>query len=93
MIEGGPWSGTSANTNLIIASGDRVGADITGLGIIKSFGKWPMVTSKDVWEQRQIRHAIELDIGNRKEDLKLVAGKGGTDFQGLMDKARKHIGL
>ncbi len=93
MIEGGPWSGTPADTNLIIASGDRVGADIIGLAIIKSFGKWPMVTSKDIWEQRQIRHAIELGIGHKKEDLKLVSGKGSTDFQGLMEKARKQLGL
>jgi len=93
MIEGGPWSGTPADTNLIIASGDRTGADITGLGIIKSFGKWPMVTAKDVWEQRQIRHAIELGIGQRREDMKLVTGKGSRDFQGLMEKARKHIRL
>src|SRR3972149_689050 len=55
MIEGGPWEGTSADTNLIIASGDRVAADIVGLGIIKSFGNWKMVTEKEVWEQRQIK--------------------------------------
>jgi len=93
MIEGGPWSGTPADTNLIIASGDRVGADITGLGIIKSFGKWPMVTAKDVWEQRQIKHAIELGIGHRKEELKLITGKGGPDFQGLMEKVKRQMGL
>ncbi len=93
MIEGGPWSGTPANTNLIIASGDRIGADVTGLGIIKTFGKWTMVTGKEVWEQRQLRHAIELGIGNRKGDLKLVAGKGGSGFKGLMERARRLIGL
>ncbi|MBE7415751.1 MAG: hypothetical protein HS130_11190 [Deltaproteobacteria bacterium] len=40
MIEGGPWQGTPAKTNLVIASGDRVAADIAGLGLIRSFGMW-----------------------------------------------------
>jgi uncharacterized protein (DUF362 family) len=51
MIEGGPWKGRAQRTDLIIASGDRVAADVVGLGIIKSFGRWPMVTTKDVWAQ------------------------------------------
>jgi hypothetical protein len=36
MIEGGPWEGTPAPTGIIIASGDRVAADIAGLGVIRS---------------------------------------------------------
>ncbi|MBI5096918.1 MAG: hypothetical protein HZB32_04665 [Nitrospirae bacterium] len=85
MREGDPWKGTPANTNLIIASGDRVGADAVGLGIIKSFGKWPMITEKDIWEQRQIKRAIELGVGAKKEDLKLVVGKGSGEFRRLME--------
>lgn len=72
MIEGGPWEGTSIDTNLIIASGDRVAADIAGLNIIKGFGRWKMVTEKDVWEQRQIKRALELGLGARKEEIKII---------------------
>lgn len=78
MIEGGPWEGTTVDTNLIIASGDRVAADIAGLGIIKDFGRWRMVTEKDVWEQRQIKRALELGLGVGKEDIKVVERKGGS---------------
>ena len=35
MIEGGPWKGTPAGTNLIIASGDRVAADADGKGRVQ----------------------------------------------------------
>jgi len=40
MIAGGPWKGTAVETGMIIASGDRIAADVIGLGLIKSFGKW-----------------------------------------------------
>ncbi len=72
MIEGGPWEGTAVDTNLIIASGDRVAADIEGLKIINSFGKWKMVTGKDVWEQKQIKRALELGLGAKKEEIKVI---------------------
>jgi len=93
MIEGGPWKGTPASTNLIIASGDRVAADAVGLGVIKSFGRWPMVTEKDIWEQRQIKRALELGVGSNKENLKLVVGKGSEEFKRLMDRVREHTGI
>ena len=93
MIEGGPWEGTSADTNLIIASGDRVAADIIGLGIIKSFGNWKMVTEKDVWEQRQIKRAVELGLGKGKGNIKLILGSGDKNFKELMEKVRKETGL
>jgi uncharacterized protein (DUF362 family) len=63
MVAGGPWEGPSEETNLILASGDRIAADATGLALIKHFGKWDKVNSIPVWEQRQIRHAQELGIG------------------------------
>lgn len=72
MIEGGPWEGTNADTNLIIASGDRVAADVEGLKIINSFGRWKMVTGKDIWEQKQIKRAVELGLGASKGEIKVL---------------------
>lgn len=75
MIEGGPWQGTAADTNLIIASGDRIAADIAGLEIIKGFGKWHMVADKDVWEQKQITRALKLGLGAGRGNIKVVEKK------------------
>ncbi|MBI5644084.1 MAG: DUF362 domain-containing protein [Deltaproteobacteria bacterium] len=93
MIEGGPWEGTPADTGLIIASGDRVAADAAGLGIIKSFGKWDMVTSKDIWEQKQIATAIERGVGRGKDDIRLLTGEGDAEFKALMKEVRTITGL
>lgn len=93
MIEGGPWQGTPAKTNLIIASGDRIAADIAGLGLIRSFGKWEPVTSKPVWEQRQIIRGVELGLGRGRDGIKLVAGGGGVEFERLVSGIRENAGL
>jgi uncharacterized protein (DUF362 family) len=72
MVEGGPWKGTEKRTDLIIASGDRVAADIVGLALIKSFGLWKDVPN-NIWETRQIKRAVELGLGvSKKEEIKLV---------------------
>jgi uncharacterized protein (DUF362 family) len=93
MIEGGPWEGTAERTDLIIASTDRVAADIVGLGLIKAFGKWGMVTGKDVWEQKQIQRAIELGVGKGKGEIELLTGEGDDFFDSLIQKVRQHTGL
>lgn len=93
MIEGGPWSGTPADTGVIIASGDRVGADAAGLGVIKSFGRWEMVSSKDIWEQRQIKTALELGCGGPRASLAIKSGEGPEAFNELVKSVIRHTGL
>ena len=63
MVAGGPWHGSAVKTDLIIASGDRIAADVVGLGLIKSFGQWEKVDKVGVWDQRQILYAQELGLG------------------------------
>jgi uncharacterized protein (DUF362 family) len=93
MVEGGPWKGTPERTGIIIASGDRVAADVVGLGIIKSFGLWPMVTEKDVWAQKQIKRAVETGVGRERGAVGLVTGDGDERFRELMGKVRDYTGL
>lgn len=93
MVEGGPWEGKKEDTGIIIASGDRVGADVSGLAVIKSFGLWEMVTEKDVWEQRQIKTAVGLNAGRSKDGLRLITGEGDGRFNDLMSKVREGTGL
>jgi uncharacterized protein (DUF362 family) len=94
MVEGGPWSGTSKKTDLVLASGDRVAADVVGLGLIKAFGLWKGVSDKDVWDQRQIRRAVEAGLGakNGNEIQLLIASLDkDREFDDLMARVRDHI--
>ncbi|MEK7314052.1 MAG: hypothetical protein AAB065_06205, partial [Deltaproteobacteria bacterium] len=66
---------------------------IVGLGVIKSFGLWPMVSEIEVWEQKQIKRAIETGVGRGREGLKLITGQGDKAFTDLMQKVRSITGL
>src|SRR2546428_10171802 len=44
-------------------SGDRIALDAVAVALIRTFGAWPKVTEQAVWEQRQIKRAIELGLG------------------------------
>lgn len=95
MVAGGPWSGTEAATGLIIVSSDRVAADLAGLALIKSFRLWPRVADPPLWQQRQIKRAIELGLGAKgPEEVKLVSAsldREDEDFFKLMEKIETSI--
>ena len=73
MVSGGPVEGTVKNTNLIVASGDRIANDIVGLSIIKNYRLSERINNKDVWDQTQIKKALDLNIGSGKSKIKLVS--------------------
>src|SRR6476620_4573313 len=53
MIAGGPTSGTPAQANVLLFSGDRVALDAVAVALIRSYGAWPKVQGKTIWAQRQ----------------------------------------
>ena len=95
MVEGGPWKGTSRDANLIIATGDRIAADVVGLGILKHYSELPQIKEVDVWEQRQVKRAVELGLGIAKggevglEEMDLDPGIPG--FKGVMKTVRHAV--
>jgi len=71
FISGGPACGESRKPNVILASGDRIAMDVEALKVIESF-KGSSLTD-DPWSYTQIRRAVELGIGAKKEDEYTVA--------------------
>jgi uncharacterized protein (DUF362 family) len=63
MIAGGPTSGTPAQADVLLLSGDRVALDAVAVALIRSYGAWPKVQEKTIWAQRQIKRAGELGLG------------------------------
>lgn len=73
MIAGGPTSGTPAQANVVILSGDRVALDVVAVAIIRSYKSWSKVMDRGIWEQRQIKRAAELGLGiNSSDQIELV---------------------
>lgn len=89
MVEGGPWEGTAEETNLILASGDRIACDVVGLAILKTYGRWKRLLSASPWEMGQVRRAVELGLGARsRREMELVTASldGDPAFHALMGK-------
>ncbi len=95
MVEGGPWKGIARDAHLIIATGDRIAADVVGLGVLKHYSELPQIREVDVWEQRQVKHAMELGLGITKgseivlEEMDLDPGLPG--FKGVMKTVRNAV--
>jgi len=80
MVSGGPNRGEVVETNLVAASGDSVAADVFGLSVVKGFGRWRWVTQKSVWEQRQIKRAVELGLGAKNGGQIKLQGKEENEW-------------
>lgn len=95
MIAGGPTSGTPAPADLLLLSGDRVALDAVAVALIRSFGAWPKLTEQGVWEQRQIKRAIELGLGvggqGRVELVTHSVAGPEAQFERLVDTIRRDL--
>jgi len=90
FIKGGPTKGAVATPNLIIITGDRIAADVVGLSVIRAFGGWEKLKTMNIWEQRQIKRAIELSLGvSNPSELKIVSKCLGTNKPGFDELMRK----
>src|SRR2546428_9667190 len=78
-------------------SGDRIALDAVAVALIRTFGAWPKVTEQAVWEQRQIKRAIELGLGAQgPSHIELVTQSlAGPDasFERLVATIRKDLGV
>ncbi|MBA2485666.1 MAG: DUF362 domain-containing protein [Nitrospira sp.] len=74
MIEGGPTSGTAAQTDLLLCSGDRVAIDLVAIALLRSFGTWPKLQGGRIEDQRQIKRAAALGLGvGSGRDIEVVS--------------------
>jgi uncharacterized protein (DUF362 family) len=95
MVEGGPWKGRSIDSDLIIATGDRIAADVVGLGVLKHYCDLPRIRDVNVWDQRQVKRAVDLGLGVKGpheleiEERDLEPSIRG--FDGVMETVRKAV--
>jgi uncharacterized protein (DUF362 family) len=63
FVDGGPDTGKRARPGVIIAGADRVAVDAVGVAVLRLMGTTAAVSSGDVFDQEQIRRAVELRLG------------------------------
>jgi len=63
FVDGGPMEGTRKEANVFVAGTDKIAIDAVGVALLRILGTTPEVSSGSIFEQTQIKRAIELDIG------------------------------
>jgi uncharacterized protein (DUF362 family) len=74
FIQGGPEGGVIAVPEIIAASYDRIALDAVGLAILRCFGAEYPFRDKNIFDQDQIKRAVELKLGAQSaEEIEFIA--------------------
>lgn len=77
FVDGGPAAGTRKNANVMLASTDRIALDAVGVAILRILGTTSVVSEGKVFEQEQIKRAVELGLGaSDASEIELLPASG-----------------
>ena len=68
FVDGGPMVGTQKNANVFVTGTDKIAVDAVGVAILRILGTTPEVASGSIFDQEQIKRAVELGIGITSPD-------------------------
>ncbi len=68
FTDGGPMEGERKRANVIIAGTDRVAMDAVGLAVLKEQGANSTIMGKKIFEQEQMKRAVEIGLGIKGPD-------------------------
>jgi len=63
FVDRGPMEGTRIEGNVFVAGTDKIALDAVGVAILRILGTTPEVTKGPIFEQDQIKRAVELGLG------------------------------
>ena len=63
FVDRGPMEGTRIEGNVFVAGTDKIALDAVGVAIFRILGTTPEVTKGPIFEQDQIKRAVELGLG------------------------------
>jgi uncharacterized protein (DUF362 family) len=73
FVDGGPHKGTRKEAGVILAGNDRIAIDAVGVAVLRMLGTTPEVSRGRIFEQDQIRRAVELGLGvNSPDQIQIV---------------------
>jgi uncharacterized protein (DUF362 family) len=62
FVDRGPMEGTRVEANVFVAGTDKIAIDSVGVAILRILGTTPEVTKGPIFEQDQIKRAVELGL-------------------------------
>lgn len=80
FYDGGPMTGSRWKADLTFASQDRVAIDAVGVAALKMHGTTPEIERRPVFEQDQIKRAVELGLGvSEPKEIELIPVDEGSE--------------
>jgi uncharacterized protein (DUF362 family) len=68
FVDRGPMEGTRKEANVFVAGTDKVAIDAVGVALLRILGTTPEVTNGSIFDQEQIKRAVELQVGITSPD-------------------------
>ncbi|WP_255420845.1 DUF362 domain-containing protein [Methanosarcina sp. MSH10X1] len=84
FVTGGPDLGTLKEPGIVMASQDVIANDTVGLALLKTLGTVPKIQEHSVWDQPQIRRAVELGLGVRGRDEITIKGSEVEEIEEIL---------
>ena len=63
FVDGGPSRGKKVDAGVMIGGTDRVAVDAVGVAVLKDLGSNETIMGRKIFEQDQIRQAVEIGLG------------------------------
>lgn len=63
FVDGGPSTGQKADPEVFIAGTDRIAVDAAGVAVLKEIGSNEAIMGQKIFDQEQIKRAVELGLG------------------------------
>lgn len=80
FLNKGPERGKVAEPNLLLASRDRVAIDAVGVSVLRYYGTTDEVAKGPIFQQEQIKRAVELGVGvNSADKINIVPVDGESE--------------
>ena len=90
FIDGGPHMGPRVEPGVIAVGTDRVAVDAVGVAILRMYGGNTTISAGPVFEQTQIKRAVELDLGVQSPE-QIVLVTDDADSEAFAAKTRQEL--
>jgi uncharacterized protein (DUF362 family) len=85
FVTDGPNVGTLKEPGIVMATSDVIANDVVGLALLKTLGTIPKIQNRSVWEQPQIKRAVELGLGVKSGNEIQINSDGVKEIVNISD--------
>jgi uncharacterized protein (DUF362 family) len=85
FVTDGPNVGTLREPGIVIATGDVIANDVIGLALLKTLGTIDEIQNNSVWDQPQIKRAVELGLGVKNAKEIQIKNHGVKEIDSISD--------